>query len=190
MTSIWWRCWKNPPQIIEYICKEIIHEYPRNILDVWCWDGRNSFYMANLWHNVLCVDRNSESIQNLDHEAKEIGLNAYIQTQVANITTYKPDKCFDVILLSFVLHFIEESVFEQTVDALYSWLTPRWIIIIGDFYGDGPIKNPEKYHSFTEENIENLIRNDTKMIFLKKEKMRTYAGDMHSGFWLLLEKRE
>jgi 2-polyprenyl-3-methyl-5-hydroxy-6-metoxy-1,4-benzoquinol methylase len=98
------------------------------ILDVGCGQGRDALFIARRGHHVVGVDLSPNGIRDLQTQADAEGLT--IQGIVADITQFKPDGVFDVILCDRTLHMLPQAdqltVLERLLDAVS---VDGWVLI-------------------------------------------------------------
>lgn len=77
------------------------------VLDVGCGQGRDALFIARLGHSVFAVDMAQGGIDALSKEAREEGLA--IEAIVADITKFRPNGLFDIVLVDRTLHMLPEA---------------------------------------------------------------------------------
>ena len=106
-----------PFQEFERFCGEI---EVGAVLDLGCGQGRDALMFARQGHRVTGVDLSSVGIDQMLEAAREEELE--VEGIVADITAYRPDALFDIVILDRVLHMLaaEEriSVFEVAMEAV------------------------------------------------------------------------
>ncbi len=71
------------------------------VLDAGCGQGRDALYIARLGFSVVAVDTAATGIAQIREEAEHEGLD--ITAVVADISSYKPEGEFDVVLFDHAL---------------------------------------------------------------------------------------
>ncbi len=75
-------------------------------LDIGCGQGRNTLYLASLGYEVVGIDGSNIAILQLMENAKVLGLN--IECETCFISDFQFGEQFDLIVFSYVLHYILE----------------------------------------------------------------------------------
>ncbi|MEZ5778686.1 MAG: class I SAM-dependent methyltransferase [Paracoccaceae bacterium] len=98
------------------------------VLDVGCGQGRDALFIARKGHIVVGVDISPNGIRDLNTAA--VKENLVIEGVVADISTYRPDGEFDVILVDRTLHMLPKltqlSVLETLLDHV---MKNGWVLI-------------------------------------------------------------
>lgn len=70
----------------EECLEEDINYFPREreILDIACWDGRNSIFLSRLGYVVRTIDFSEEALNRLNYFAEKENLN--IETQLGDLS--------------------------------------------------------------------------------------------------------
>jgi len=85
-------------------------------LDLACGEGRNAIWLARQGWNVTGVDFSAVGIE----KAKRTAGDAVVDWVVADVTSYAPDRTFDLVMIVYV-HFEADDMarlFQRAVDAL------------------------------------------------------------------------
>lgn len=77
---------------------------PGSVLDLGCGQGRDTLLFARRGHQVLAVDVSTVGLAQLDAVAVREGLA--VETRVADIVGFSPDRTFDAVILDRVLHML------------------------------------------------------------------------------------
>lgn len=83
------------------------------ILDLGCGDGRNALPLARAGFDVTAIDLSQVGIHKLNTLAERENLS--IQTAVADMTTFKIPRDYDLIISQGCLHFVERRHWEQLI---------------------------------------------------------------------------
>ena len=78
-----------------------------DVLDIGCGQGRDSLFIARLGHSVTAVDLSPACIADVIRIATQDGLP--IRGVVADITTWRPDTQYDVLLIDRTLHMLDDA---------------------------------------------------------------------------------
>lgn len=100
------------------------------VLDVGCGQGRDALFIARLGHHVLGVDLSANGIRDLNAAAKREGLS--VEGVVANICTFEPDSCFDILLLDRTLHMLPAHEHLMVLEKLLGAVTTGGQVLIAD----------------------------------------------------------
>jgi SAM-dependent methyltransferase len=110
---------------------DFFHQFEREdtrVLDVGCGQGRDALFIARQGHKVVGVDISPNGIKDLIAAADKEELA--VKGVVADITAYKPEGMFDVILVDRTLHMLSDeprlSVLEQLLNHVD---VDGWILI-------------------------------------------------------------
>jgi ubiquinone/menaquinone biosynthesis C-methylase UbiE len=97
------------------------------ILDAGCGGGRNLVYFLRSGFEVFGIDQNAEAIEYVRRLAREIApANSFDNFRVSKVEEMPfPDKSFDAVLSSAVLHFAaDEQHFDQMLREMWRVLKP------------------------------------------------------------------
>lgn len=100
------------------------------VIDVGCSQGRDALFIARLGHAVLGVDLSPNGICDLNAAAKRENLD--INGIVADITAFKPDKPFDVVLIDRTLHMLDKPARLRALHNLLPFVKPKGWLLIAD----------------------------------------------------------
>jgi SAM-dependent methyltransferase len=89
---------------------------PGRALDLACGEGRNSIWLARLGWRVTGVDFSVVGIE----KAKKIDQNHSVTWRVADVTEYRPQGGFDLVIIVYVHMGFDgmQALFERAADAL------------------------------------------------------------------------
>lgn len=117
------------------------------VLDVGCGQGRDALFIAARGHRVVGVDISPNGIRDLMAAANRE--NLAVEGVVADITAYKPEGMFDVILVDRTLHMLSEetrlSVLEQLLDHVD---VDGWVLIADEATNIGRFEAVVSSHRF------------------------------------------
>jgi SAM-dependent methyltransferase len=86
-------------EVEKYIFQKYFIDKTAKILDIWCWMGRTTIPLYNMWFNVLWIDITPKMIENANKIAIEKNLNIpYILWDVTDLEF--DDNMFDYALFS------------------------------------------------------------------------------------------
>ena len=83
------------------------------VLDLGCGEGRNTYFLAGLGHEVKAVDISAAGIGKLEKLATLAGLT--IETEVADLNEFQIQGEWDVILAHGVIDYLENHVWRRLV---------------------------------------------------------------------------
>lgn len=102
----------------------------RSVLDVGCGQGRDAVFIAELGFNVLGVDSSPHGIADLNEASNRLQLP--MRGVVGDITSYKPEQSFDVLLFDRVLHMLDETDRLTVLRTYLGHLNPSGFCVIID----------------------------------------------------------
>lgn len=106
------------------ICSKLLHFVPHwwKILDIACWNWRNSVFLANMWFNIDCFDL--VDLNFLD----DVNTNYIdnINFKVSDIENYNYKKnYYDAVIMIRLLHFLSKDelnfIFKQLSESIKVW---------------------------------------------------------------------
>ena len=103
---------------------------PLRVIDVGCGQGRDAVFIARLGHSVLGVDLSPNGIRDLKAAAKQENLD--ISGVVADITDFKPDEPFDIVLIDRTLHMLDKPARLGALHNLLPFVKPDGWLLIAD----------------------------------------------------------
>jgi 2-polyprenyl-3-methyl-5-hydroxy-6-metoxy-1,4-benzoquinol methylase len=93
-------------------------------LDLGAGEGRNSLWLAENGWRVTAVDFSSVAID----RGREAPGGSRVDWQVADVTTYAPDRAFDLVLVCY-LH-LPRPVMRDVLARAASWVAPRGHLVV------------------------------------------------------------
>ena len=100
------------------------------VLDVGCGQGRDALFIARLGHRVVAVDISPNGIGDLVAAASEASLA--IEGVVADITAYRPEGVFDIILIDRTLHMLAREARRRVLAGLLDHADEMGWLLIAD----------------------------------------------------------
>lgn len=100
------------------------------ILDVGCGQGRDALPLARAGHEVTGVDLSPSGVAAMCAEAADEGLQ--VTGHVADITAYRPDSLFDVLLIDRTLHMLNRDARRATFAALLGAVKDGGWLVMAD----------------------------------------------------------
>ncbi|WP_432450200.1 class I SAM-dependent methyltransferase [Aliiroseovarius marinus] len=101
-----------------------------SILDVGCGQGRDAIALARRGHLVHGVDISPHGIADLLAAAEGEGLA--LSGEVADLCSYQPETCFDVLLIDRTLHMLQEAPRHEVLARLLNHVSEQGWAIIAD----------------------------------------------------------
>ncbi len=119
--------WTKPSKLVTDSIKFLPPK--SKVLDLGCWEWRNSFFLAEKWFDVTAVDLSEVWINKLKDFANQNNLN--IKTQVSDMWKFL-DECeeFDVIFCMNSLQFVGKKNIFSMIDKVKSKTKNWWFNII------------------------------------------------------------
>lgn len=109
------------------------------VLDVGGGEGRNALYLAERGFAVSVMDISAVGVARLDAAAKEQGLN--ISTRVCDVATEPFERSYDAIIITFVLHHINEADAQALIQKAQRHTTTGGVHVISTFSNRGDLAN-------------------------------------------------
>ncbi|MBZ0130325.1 MAG: class I SAM-dependent methyltransferase [Rhodobacteraceae bacterium] len=100
------------------------------ILDVGCGQGRDALFIARLGHSVVGVDISSNGIHDLNAAAMKDDLA--IEGVIAEVSDYKPEGTFDVVLADRTLHMLPKLARLSVLQRLLDHVNENGWVLIAD----------------------------------------------------------
>jgi SAM-dependent methyltransferase len=124
-----------------YLCgkpsREVVAFFDRDrrtrvsVLDLGCGQGRHALMAARRGHRVLGIDVSRVGVDQMIDAARQEALD--VRGHVADLTTFRPRRRFDVVLLDRVLHLLDDDRIRLRVLASLATLTrPGSVVLIDD----------------------------------------------------------
>lgn len=109
------------------------------VLDLGSGVGRNAIYLAMHGFEVTAVDISGEGLELLKEVGAKKKVINRITTVEADAGSYTPDKEYDNVICSFILHFLRKSDFMPTLDKLMKYTAKGGVNVISDLTTNGPL---------------------------------------------------
>src|SRR5437868_1666638 len=93
--------------VIPIVKKILEYRQSGSVIDIGAGQGHHSIFLAEQGFDVTAVDTDPALMENLSKIAKE--KNLPITAQVGDVRTLTTDKQWDVIICTFVLHFLQDD---------------------------------------------------------------------------------
>ena len=139
--------------------KELWHRFDPawSVLDVGCGEGRNSLFLASKGMSVDAFDISESGIEKLKRLAEKRGVevNAWVQ----DLTTFRFQKTYDLILSNGVLHLVERQEWQDFIARAREHTNPGGMNLIGIFTNRLPAtpdNAPFTKALFNEDDLEKL----------------------------------
>ncbi len=86
-----------------------------SVLDIGCGQGRDALLFARTGCTVVGIDHSAVGIEQLRAIARSEGLD--LTAEVADMTTYRAETRFDIVILDRVLHMVPDTTTRSAVMA-------------------------------------------------------------------------
>lgn len=132
----------KPSILLNIIWKEFIPK--GRFLDLGCGHGNDSLFMAKNDFKVTAVDISEEAINALQEDAKNHGVESFLETTVSDVRDFNiKDNTYDAIQMSNVLQFLPEDDAMKMIEKAKSAVKDKGYILISAFTDKDPMY--EKY---------------------------------------------
>ena len=101
------------------------------VLDIGCGEGRNAIPLSRAGFEVTAIDLSEAGIEKLNHIARREGLE--IRTAVADMTTYKFEDTYDLIIAHGCLHLIPRAQWETVIERMKNHTAPNGFNVVTVF---------------------------------------------------------
>jgi len=125
--------WEQLKRILKKIKKNIV----KNSLDVGAGTGRFSIFLSKLSEKVIAIEPAGSMYKILRDVTKDI---KNIKTYKKDIQSFRTRMRFDLILVSSVFTYFNDSEVTKTLEKLKKIINHDGIIIVRDFFIDNDIK--------------------------------------------------
>jgi SAM-dependent methyltransferase len=163
------------------------------VLDVGVGEGRNALFLAKKGFDVLGVDISEAGINKFLRLGKK--LKVKVSGVVSDITKFKFDKKFDIIISVATLHFLSRKNIEIVIKKMKKHTDKSGLNLITVFTVDSPSfkMHPNKMYYFQRNELKNFY-NDWKILnykeFLTKPERHGRKGKIHThGVAFLIAKK-
>ncbi len=126
---------KSIPRFIKAILR---NKEKGKVLDLGAGLGRNSIILAERGFDVTAVDKNKDNLKKLKGKINEKGLKIKIVGK--DIRRFLPKEKYDVILSSYVLHFLDKKNVDKVIEVIKSHTKKGGLNVILVFTEDNPDK--------------------------------------------------
>lgn len=125
----------KPSPIVTEILK---YKKGDDVLDLGCGEGRNALYLVKNGFNVTGVDISKTGIKKFLHLADK--MNVKVKGIVSDISTFKFNKKFDIILSIAILHFLNRDNIIKIIKKIKQHTKIEGLNVITVFTEDNPYK--------------------------------------------------
>jgi tellurite methyltransferase len=162
-SKYWWEDfyrWLEPHDIIKESV-QFLSNRQSMVLDVGCWEGKDSFFLSKSGFDVTAIDISEVWISKVEKYCSENELS--IKTKVSDALNYlKEDNCFDAIYAINILQFMNKNEVYTVIKEMQSNTIKNWLNIIAWFIPeneDQRIRIEEKWlYYFDEQELKWLYR--------------------------------
>ena len=100
------------------------------VLDIGCGQGRDALFISRLGHHVTGVDLSPAGVRDMMAVARAEGLP--IEGVVADITHWRPEGRYDVLLIDRTLHMLDDPARYEVFHDLLGALKPDGDLLLAD----------------------------------------------------------
>lgn len=101
-----------------------------SVLDLGCGQGRDALYLARLGHRVHGVDLSPHGIADMLGVADHEGLA--VTGEVADLTSYRAARAYDLVLIDRTLHMLDEDVREHVFMDMLAHVKVGGYMVVSD----------------------------------------------------------
>ena len=104
---------------------------PYRVLDIGCGEGKDAVFFAKCGYEVTAFDQSAQGIE----KAKRLAEHNQVEVNLfkADLFDYRPDKEFDIIFSSGVLHFLPATVRQELTGSLKKYTAQNGIHALNVF---------------------------------------------------------
>lgn len=104
---------------------------PYRVLDIGCGEGKDAVFFAKCGYEVTAFDQSAQGIE----KAKRLAEHNQVEVNLfkADLFDYRPDKEFDIIFSSGVLHFLPATVRRELTGSLKKYTAQNGIHALNVF---------------------------------------------------------
>lgn len=153
-----------------------ILKYKKNgkVLDLGCGEGGISLELAKKGFDVTCVDISSTAINKIKQEAQNKKIN--IIAVCEDLTSFKINSSYDIIICLGVLHFLKQDLAEKLVKMIQNKTNKEGVNFLDVLTGKGFFKEKqikEMYYFWKIEDFETHKESFGKMDYLVAIKIKS-----------------
>lgn len=104
---------------------------PYRVLDIGCGEGKDAVFFAKCGYSVTAFDQSEKGIE----KAKKLAEHNQVEVNLfkADLFDYRPDREFDIIFSSGVLHFLPQTVRKELTGSLKRHTAKNGINVLNVF---------------------------------------------------------
>lgn len=104
---------------------------PYRVLDIGCGEGKDAVFFAKCGYSVTAFDQSEKGIE----KAKKLAEHNQVEVNLfkADLFDYRPDREFDIIFSSGVLHFLPQTVRKEVTGSLKRHTAKNGINVLNVF---------------------------------------------------------
>lgn len=107
------------------------------VLDLGCGEGLNSIGLAKSGTKVTAIDKRPTMIELVQRLANKEKVE--ITTKVSTIQDFQSEVQYDIVLFTFVLHFLPSEIQVQIVQKALDLVKPGGILVFADLEDNFPV---------------------------------------------------
>ena len=120
--------WVNYNSTQEYVKELLNYVSGGDAIDVGCYTGRNTFFLAENGFSVTAIDNDQEYIKELVEKSK--AKNISIDAKVLDVIDMPEDKQYDLVLCTMVMHFLDAKDIKKGFEKLKAITKPGGINLV------------------------------------------------------------
>ena len=107
-----------------------------DVLDMGANEGRHAIALAERGCQVVAVEPNHEAFGRLKQNVDE--MPGQITAIEDNLLTYQPDRLFDAVICTMVLHFFPATEIKPALEKMQAWTRPGGYHVISGYSDKNP----------------------------------------------------
>jgi tellurite methyltransferase len=166
----------------KFIVEILKYKSSGSLLDLGTGEGRNAIFLAKKGFDVTGVDISSSGIKKFLSLAKK--LKVKVKGIVQDITKFKFDKKYDVIISTATLHFLPKSKIKSVINKMKKYTKEDGLNLISVFTVKDPgFKKSKKIYYFKEGELKKFYEDKNWKILKYKEFITKPERHGKDGKW-------